>query len=237
MILEIQDIHTYYGQSHILQGVSIGVEKGEIVTLLGRNGAGKTTTLRSTLGLVPPRAGKIIFLDEKISGLPPHLIIQKGISFVPEERKIIPGLTVYENLKLATLKNKRRSKSGEKKVLENVAEIFPRLRERWGQEGTSLSGGEQQMLAIARGLVSEPVLMLVDEPTEGLAPLLVERIVEVLQDIQKNGVTILLVEQHMEMALEISQRAYVMDEGVIQYQGPAEEIRRNEEVQKKYLAI
>ncbi len=237
MILEVQDIHTYYGQSHILQGVSIGVEKGEIVTLLGRNGAGKTTTLRSTLGLVPPRAGKIVFLNEKISGLPPHLIIQKGISFVPEERKIIPGLTVYENLKLAMLKNKRRTKSGEKKALESVAEIFPRLRERWAQEGTSLSGGEQQMLAIGRGLVSEPVLMLVDEPTEGLAPLLVERIVEVLQEIRKNGVTILLVEQHMEMALEISQRAYVMDEGVIQYQGPAEEIRGNEEVQKKYLAI
>ena len=183
MILEVQDIHTYYGQSHILQGVSLEVEKGEIVTLLGRNGAGKTTTLRSTLGLVPPRAGKIVFLDEKISGLPPHLIIQKGISFVPEERKIIPGLTVYENLKLAMLKNKRRIKSGEKKALESVVEIFPRLRERWSQEGTSLSGGEQQMLAIARGLVSDPILMLVDEPTEGLAPLLVERIVEVLQEI------------------------------------------------------
>jgi branched-chain amino acid transport system ATP-binding protein len=237
MILEVQDIHTYYGQSHILQGVSIGVEKGEIVTLLGRNGAGKTTTLRSTLGLVPPRAGKIFFLNEKISGLPPHLIIQKGISFVPEERKIIPGLTVYENLKLAMLKNKRRSKTGEKRILEDIMEIFPRLRERWGQEGTSLSGGEQQMLAIARGLVSEPVLMLVDEPTEGLAPLLVERIVDVLQEIRKNGVTILLVEQHMEMALEISQRAYVMDEGVIKYQGAAGEIRSNEEVQKKYLAI
>jgi branched-chain amino acid transport system ATP-binding protein len=237
MILEVQDIHTYYGQSHILQGVSIEVEKGEIVTLLGRNGAGKTTTLKSILGMVPPQSGKITFLNEKISGLPLHAVIQKGISFVPEERRIIPGLTVYENLRLALLKNRKKDKEREKEVLERVVEIFPRLRERWGQEGTSLSGGEQQMLAIARGLVSEPVLMLVDEPTEGLMPLLVTRIMEILQAVQKDGVTILLVEQNMEMALEISQRAYVMDEGVIKYKGLAEEIKENEEVQREYLAL
>ena len=237
MILEVQGIHTYYGQSHILQGVSLEVEKGEMVTLLGRNGAGKTTTLKSILGLVSPRSGTITFLGEKISGLPPHIVSQKGISFVPEERRIIPGLTVYENLRLAMLKNKVKSKSKEKKIFDHVVEIFPRLKERWHQEGTSLSGGEQQMLAIARGLVSEPVLMLVDEPTEGLMPLLVERIAEVLKEIQQNGVTILLVEQNMEMALEISQKAYVMDEGVIKYKGAAEEIGRNEEVQRRYLAI
>lgn len=237
MILEVQGIHTYYGQSHILQGVSLEVEKGEMVTLLGRNGAGKTTTLKSILGLVSPRSGSITFLGEKINGLSPHLVSQKGISFVPEERRIIAGLTVYENLKLAMLKNKVRSKVKEKEIFERVGEIFPRLKERWRQEGTSLSGGEQQMLAIARGLVSEPTLMLVDEPTEGLMPLLVERIAEVLKEIQANGVTILLVEQNMEMALEISQRAYVMDEGVIKYKGAAGEIGRNEEVQRKYLAI
>lgn len=237
MILEVREIHTYYGQSHILQGVSLEVEKGEIVTLLGRNGAGKSTTLKSILGLVAPRSGEITFLGERISGLPPHLVCQKGISFVPEERRIIPGLSVYENLKLAMLKNKERSKAKEKEILDQVMEIFPRLRERLQQEGTSLSGGEQQMLAIGRGLVSQPELMLVDEPTEGLMPLLVERIGEVLKEIQAKGVTILLVEQNMEMALDISQRAYVIDEGVIKYKGAADEIRRNEEVQRKYLAI
>lgn len=237
MILEVRQIHTYYGQSHILQGVSLEVKKGEIVTLLGRNGAGKSTTLKSILGLVAPRSGEITFLGEKIHGLPPHLVCQKGISYVPEERRIIPGLSVFENLKLAMLKNKERSKAKEKEILDQVMEIFPRLRERLQQEGTSLSGGEQQMLAIGRGLVSQPELMLVDEPTEGLMPLLVERIGEVLKEIQANGVTILLVEQNMEMALEISQRAYVIDEGVIKYKGAADEIRRNEEVQRKYLAI
>jgi branched-chain amino acid transport system ATP-binding protein len=237
MILEVQEIHTYYGQSHILQGVSFEVEKGEIVTLLGRNGAGKTTTLKSILGIVAPRSGQITFLGEKISGLPPHVISQKGISFVPEERRIIPGLTVFENLKLAMLKNKDRSKTKEKEILDRVMEIFPRLKDRLQQEGASLSGGEQQMLAIGRGLVSQPELMLVDEPTEGLMPILVQRIGEVLKEIQENGVTILLVEQNMEMALEISQRAYVIDEGVIKYKGTADEIRRNEEVQRKYLAI
>lgn len=235
MILEVRDVHTYYGQSHILQGVSLEVEKGEMVTLLGRNGAGKTTTLKSILGLVPPRSGSIAFMGERISGLPPHVISQKGISFVPEERRIIPGLTVYENLKLAMLKNKDRSKDTE--IIERIMAIFPRLKERWHQEGTSLSGGEQQMLAIARGLASEPLLMLVDEPSEGLMPLLVERILEVLKEIQENGVTILLVEQNMEMALQISQKAYVMDEGVIKYQGTAKEIESNEEVQRKYLAL
>lgn len=237
MILKVQDIHTYYGQSHILQGVSIEMEKGEIVTLLGRNGAGKTTTLKSILGLVPPKSGNITFLGEKISGLPPHIVSQKRISYVPEERRIIPGLTVYENIKLAMLKNRDRSKEKEREFLDRVIEIFPRLKERWHQDGTSLSGGEQQMLAISRGLVSDPVLMLVDEPSEGLMPLLVERIADVLKEIQKNGVTILLVEQNMEMALEISQKAFVMDEGVIQYSGTASDILRNEEVQKKYLAI
>lgn len=237
MILKVQDIHTYYGQSHILQGVSIEMEKGEIVTLLGRNGAGKTTTLKSILGLVPPKSGNITFLGEKINGLPPHIVSQKRISYVPEERRIIPGLTVYENIKLAMLKNRDRSKEKEREFLDRVIEIFPRLKERWHQDGTSLSGGEQQMLAIARGLVSDPVLMLVDEPSEGLMPLLVERIADVLKEIQKNGVTILLVEQNMEMALEISQKAFVMDEGVIQYSGTASDILRNEEVQKKYLAI
>jgi branched-chain amino acid transport system ATP-binding protein len=223
VMLEVRNIHTYYGQSHILQGVSLRVNPGEIVLLSGRNGAGKTTTMRSILGLAPPKAGEIFFLGEKISGLSVHIISRKGISLVPEGRMIIPGLTVYENLKLATLRNPNKARV--KDLFERVAEIFPRLRERMDQEGTSLSGGEQQMLAIARALVSEPVLMLIDEPSEGLSPLLVEKIAEVLKEIKERGTTILLVEQNTDMALEISNRCYLMDEGVIKFEGSPEEIK------------
>jgi branched-chain amino acid transport system ATP-binding protein len=234
-MLEVRNIHTYYGQSHILQGVSLRVNQGEIVLLSGRNGAGKTTTMRSILGLAPPKAGEIFFLGEKISGLSVHIISRKGISLVPEGRMIIPGLTVYENLKLATLRNPNKARV--KDLFERVAEIFPRLRERMDQEGTSLSGGEQQMLAIARALVSEPVLMLIDEPSEGLSPLLVEKIAEVLKEIKERGTTILLVEQNTDMALEISNRCYLMDEGVIKFEGSPEEIKGDEKIQREYLAV
>jgi branched-chain amino acid transport system ATP-binding protein len=234
-MLRVQNIHTYYGQSHILQGVSLRVEKGEIVLLSGRNGAGKTTTIRSIMGLVPPKSGEIHFLKERITGVPVHLVSQKGISLVPEGRKIIPGLSVFENLKLATLKNKDKIKAGE--LFDQIAQIFPRLKERWTQEGTSLSGGEQQMLAIARALVSDPVLILIDEPSEGLSPIMVEKIAEVLKEIQKKGTTILLVEQNTDMALEISSRCYLMDEGVVKFEGSPEEIQNNEEIQREYLAI
>ena len=234
-MLKIQNIHTYYGQSHILQGVSLRVEKGEIVLLSGRNGAGKTTTIRSIMGLVPPKLGEIFFLEERITGIPVHLVSQKGISLVPEGRKIIPGLSVFENLKLATLKNKDKARAGE--LFDQIARIFPRLKERWFQEGTSLSGGEQQMLAIARALVSDPVLILIDEPSEGLSPIMVEKIAEVLQEIRNKGTTILLVEQNTDMALEIANRCYLMDEGVIKFEGSPEEIKNNEEIQREYLAI
>ena len=235
MMLGVRNIHTYYGQSHILQGVSLRVDQGEIVLLSGRNGAGKTTTIRSIVGLVPPKAGEIFFQGEKISGLPVHVISRKGIRVVPEGRMIIPGLTVYENLKLATLRN--RNQAGVKELFERVAQIFPRLREREDQEGTSLSGGEQQMLAIARALVSDPVLMLIDEPSEGLSPLLVEKIAEVLKEIKERGTTILLVEQNTDMALGISNRCYLMDEGVIKFEGSPEEIKRDEKIQREYLAV
>jgi len=235
VMLGVRNIHTYYGQSHILQGVSLRVGQGEIVLLSGRNGAGKTTTIRSILGLVPPKAGEIFFQGEKISGLPVHIISRKGIRVVPEGRMIIPGLTVYENLKLATLRNP--NQGGVKELFERVAQIFPRLREREDQEGTSLSGGEQQMLAIARALVSDPVLMLIDEPSEGLSPLLVEKIAEVLKEIKERGTTILLVEQNTDMALEISNRCYLMDEGVIKFEGSPEAIKGDEKVQREYLAV
>jgi branched-chain amino acid transport system ATP-binding protein len=234
-MLDVQNIHTYYGQSHILQGVSLRVDKGEIVLLSGRNGAGKTTTIRSIIGLIPPKSGEITFMGERITGIPVHLVSQKGISLVPEGRRIIPGLTVYENLKLATLKNKDKAKM--EVLFEQIAQIFPRLKERWNQEGTSLSGGEQQMLAIARALVSDPVLMLIDEPSEGLGPIMVEKIADVLKEIQKKGTTILLVEQNTDMALEISSRCYLMDEGVIKFEGSPKEIKDNEEIQREYLAI
>jgi branched-chain amino acid transport system ATP-binding protein len=235
MLLRVENIDTYYGLSHILQGISLEVESGEIVTLVGRNGAGKTTTLKSILGITPIRSGRIWLREGDISTLPTHTIIQRGVSYVPEERRIIPGLTVRENLKLALLKSKNRDREDE--MIDRVAQYFPRLKERLSQQGTSLSGGEQQMLAIARSLVTDPDIMLVDEPTEGLMPLLVEMIAEIIQDINKTGVTVLLVEQNVEMALSISHRAYVIDEGRIQSSGTAKDILADEDIQRRYLTV
>jgi branched-chain amino acid transport system ATP-binding protein len=235
MLLRVESIDTYYGLSHILQGVSLEVESGEIVTLVGRNGAGKTTTLKSILGITPIRSGHVWLREADISALPTHTIIQRGISYVPEERRIIPGLTVRENLKLALLKSKNRDREDE--MVDRVAKYFPILKERLYQQGTSLSGGEQQMLAIARGLVTDPEIMLVDEPTEGLMPLLVEMIAEIIQNINQTGVTVLLVEQNVEMALSISHRAYVIDEGRIQSSGTAKDILADEDIQRRYLTV
>lgn len=235
MLLRVESIDTYYGLSNILQGVSLEVESGEIVTLVGRNGAGKTTTLKSILGITPIRSGHVWLREADISALPTHTIIQRGISYVPEERRIIPGLTVRENLKLALLKSKNRDREDE--MVDRVAQYFPVLKERLSQQGTSLSGGEQQMLAMARGLVTDPEIMLVDEPTEGLMPLLVEMIAEIIQNINQTGVTVLLVEQNVEMALSISHRAYVIDEGRIQSSGAAKDILANEEIQRRYLTV
>jgi len=235
MLLRVESIDTYYGLSHILQGVSLEVESGEIVTLVGRNGAGKTTTLKSILGITPIRSGHVWLREADISALPTHTIIQRGISYVPEERRIIPGLTVRENLKLALLKSKNRDREDE--MVDRVAQHFPILKERLSQQGTSLSGGEQQMLAIARGLVTDPEIMLVDEPTEGLMPLLVEMIAEIIQNINQTGVTVLLVEQNVEMALSISHRAYVIDEGRIQSSGTAKDILADEDIQRRYLTV
>jgi len=235
MLLKLNNIDTYYGLSHVLQGVSLEVSSKEIVTLVGRNGAGKTTTLKSILGITPVKSGQILFHDEDISALPTHSIVQKGIAYVPEERRVIPGLTVRENLKLALLKSKNRDR--EEEMIDRVAQYFPILKDRLKQEGTSLSGGEQQMLAIARALITDPEIMLIDEPTEGLMPLLVETIAEIIQTIHSNGVTVLLVEQNMEMALSISHRAYVIDEGRIQTSGDAQAILNDEEIACQFLAV
>jgi branched-chain amino acid transport system ATP-binding protein len=235
MLLRVENINTYYGLSHVLQAVSLEVNSREIVTLVGRNGAGKTTTLKSILGITSIRSGRITFQDQDISALPTHTIIQRGVSYVPEERRIIPGLSVKENLRLALLKSKNRNREAE--MIDRVAQYFPVLKDRLSQEGTSLSGGEQQMLAIARALITDPEIMLIDEPTEGLMPLLVETIAEIIQTIHKSGVTVLLVEQNVEMALGISHRAYVIDEGRIQMSGEAKAILADEQVACQYLAI
>ena len=234
-MLEVKDIHTYYGMSHILQGVSISVKEGEIITLIGRNGAGKTTTLKSIIGLTPPKSGTITFQGEDITRMPTHLIAQKGIAYIPEERRILPNLTVEENLKLGMLKNRDRTKNNF--LLERVFAYFPRLKERLRQKGSSLSGGEQQMLTMARGLVSGPAIMLIDEPTEGLMPSMVDQIARILVEMNRDGVTILLVEQNVEMALSISTHGYVIDQGMIQYRGNAEDLQTNKEIQQRYLGV
>ena len=232
-MLSLENVNTYYGYSHILQGVSLEVRQGEIVVLLGRNGVGKTTTMKTVMGIQPPKTGKVVFNGEDIAGLPPHKIAQKGISLIPEDRRVIPGLTVYENLKLGSLvRTKTKDLEG---LFEMVFDYFPKLKERLNQDGGKLSGGEQQMLTIARGLMSQPKLMLIDEPSEGLAPMLVQEIMKIIKKLQGDGVTILLVEQHVEMAMRLSenQRAYIMEKGQIRMTGNLEELnsRINEVVQ------
>jgi branched-chain amino acid transport system ATP-binding protein len=233
-LLAVQDLQTYYGEAHVLQGVSLEVGEGEVVTLIGRNGAGKTTTLRSIMGLVPPRAGSVRFREQDITRLPPHEVARRGIAYVPEERRVLPNLTVVENLRLGMLgAGVRDGGAG----VDEVFTFFPRLRERAGYKGRFLSGGEQQMLAIARGVVARPRLMLVDEPTEGLAPMLVEHLTEILGEISRRGTTILLVEQTLEVALALSHRLYVMDQGRIQFEGTPEALRREPAIQQRFLGV
>ena len=237
-LLAIESLHAYYGEAHILQGVSLAVAAGEVVTLIGRNGAGKTTTLRSIMGLVPPRGGRIGFDGRELAGLPTHAIARAGIAYVPEERRILPNLSVAENLRLGMLGGGHGGGDiDDGRMLEEVLTYFPRLRERYEQKGKSLSGGEQQMLAIARGLVARPKLMLVDEPTEGLSPILVENLTEILGAINKRGTTILLVEQILEVALALSHRIYVMDQGRIQFEGTPERLRADPEIQQRFLGV
>jgi branched-chain amino acid transport system ATP-binding protein len=232
-LLALEEVHAYYGEAHILQGVSLTVGEGEIVTLIGRNGAGKTTTLRSVMGIVRPRRGRVRLRGEDITGLPPHEVARRGLAWVPEERRILPNLTVIENLRLAWL---GAGVGGDGRV-DEVFAYFPRLRERAGHRGRHLSGGEQQMLAIARALVAEPSVMLVDEPTEGLAPMLVQNLTEILAAINRRGTTILLVEQSLDVALALARRVYVMDQGRIQFEGTPEDLRRDPAVQQRFLGV
>lgn len=235
MLLKVEDIQAYYGFSYILQGISFEVDQGEAVALLGRNGAGKTTTLRSIIGVTPPRSGKIFFDRTNIAGMAPYQIVRKGISIIPDTRRIIPNITVNENLKLATLKN--RDKKEQKPLLDMAYSYFPQLRDRANNLGASLSGGEQQMLAIARSLVSKPKLMLIDEPTEGLMPTLVEMITEKLKELLQTGLTMLLVETNLDVAFKVAQRVYVMEKGLIKFSGTRDELLRSPDIQQKYLGV
>ena len=233
-MLSVREIHTYYGLAHILQGVSLEVREREIVALLGRNGAGKSTTLKSIVGLTPPRNGTVEFAGQRLVGMPTHRIARLGIGYVPEERRIFPELSVLENLKVALLAHKLDDPAA---ALDGMFTIFPRLRERVGQAGRSLSGGEQQMLALARALISNPRLLLIDEPTQGLAPNLVTSIASSLVRIKEQGLAVLLVEQNTRIALEVADRVYVIDQGVIQFEGTANELRANDAMQRQFLTV
>jgi len=235
-LLALEDVHSYYGEAHILQGVSLRVDEGEVVTLIGRNGAGKTTTLRSIMGLVRPRGGRIVLRGQDITALPTHEVARRGIAWVPEERRVLPNLTVLENLRLGVLGAGRNGDAAATRI-DRVLDQFPRLRERIGHRGVHLSGGEQQMLAIARALVAEPAVMLVDEPTEGLAPMLVHALTAILGEINRRGTTILLVEQTLDVALALSHRMYVMDQGRIQFEGTPDALRRDPTIQQRFLEV
>jgi branched-chain amino acid transport system ATP-binding protein len=232
-LLEIENMHSYYGHIHALRGISLNVEEGEIVTLIGSNGAGKTTTLRSIHGILPPREGKIIFAGEEIQGTPAHELIGKGIAQSPEGRRIFFRMTVLENLEMGAYH--RNDASEVREDMDRVFDLFPRLRERIKQEAGTMSGGEQQMLAIGRALMSHPTLLLLDEPSMGLAPVLVERIFETIRDINRQGTTILLVEQNANVALEIATRGYVLESGEIVNSASADVLREDPSVREAYL--
>lgn len=234
-LLSIQSIDTYYGEIQALHDVSIDIEDGEIVTLLGANGAGKSTVLRTISGLIKPRSGKIIFKDERIDGLNPEEIAKKGILHVPEGRQIFPGLTVYENLELATTPWYRFGDSSDKKLLEEVYSIFPVLKARKDQLGWSLSGGEQQMLAIGRALMAKPKVILLDEPSLGLAPTLVKEVFLTIKKINNLGTTIFLVEQNAYLALKVANRGYVLENGRVVLADSAKKLAENPEIKAAYL--
>jgi branched-chain amino acid transport system ATP-binding protein len=232
-MLELNDVHSYYGNIHALKGISLYVEKGEIVTLIGSNGAGKSTTIRTVSGLMHPRQGTIILEGERIEHLPAHQLVSRGIAQSPEGRRIFPRLSVRENLEMGAYV--RTDREGILEDMERVFQLLPRLKERINQKGGTLSGGEQQMLAIGRALMGRPRLLLLDEPSMGLAPVLVEAIFTVISELNAQGTTILLVEQNANMALRYAARAYVLETGRIVLSGLAQEIAQNPEVKKTYL--
>ncbi len=239
MLLEVHDLNTYYGSSHVLQGISLNVEDGEFVCLLGRNGMGKSTTLKTIMGLVKPRSGKVIFQGNDITGFPPYKAAMAGIGYVPEERRIFPELSVIDNLFLG-IKGGKIKNSDDPNVwtIERIFKHFPKLKERCNSQGRFLSGGEQQMLAIGRSLMGNPKLLLVDEPTEGLAPIMVQEVRNVLDEIGKtSGVAILMVEHNLKVALSLAHRVYLMGKAHIGFNGSVQELKNNDEVRQKYLEV
>lgn len=232
-MLEFQEVHTYYGNSHILQGVSFKVDEGSVAVLLGRNGMGKTTTLRSAIGFTPPMAGRILFKGEEVTRLTSYQIAKRGIALVPQGCRIFSALTVRENLLIAS----RKGRGDQAWTLEKVFNLFPIIQERQINRGNQLSGGERQMLAISRALISNPDLLLMDEPSEGLAPLIIQEVGRVIKKLKFQELSILLAEQNFAFALGIADQVYILHKGVVVFKGDSEELERNREIQDQYLAI
>ena len=234
-MLRVEGLNAWYDTSHVVQGLSFDVRPGEIVTLMGRNGAGKTSTLKAIMGLLAKRSGSVTFNGQEIGAQPAHRRYHGGLAYVPEDRRIVPGLSVRENLRLGLIAGQDRHLERER--IHQIAQTFPRLAERMEQEGTSLSGGEQQMLAIARAMMAKPRMILLDEPSEGIMPLLVQEMFALFVRMKREGTTILLVEQNVERALQISDRAYILDQGRIVHQGDAQALLDDREIQERYCAV
>jgi len=233
VILEVKNLNTYYGNSHVLQDVSLYVHAGEVVALLGRNGVGKTTTLRSLMGLTPPKSGSIVFKDQEVLGRAPYEMAWLGLAYMPDDLRIFPDLTCEENLEIA----RRVSRHSGYWNKERIEELFPVLRERRKQKGANLSGGEKKMLSLGRALMANPEMILLDEPSEGLAPLVIRDLMSVIKEIRQKGLTILLADQNLKFCRRISYRGYILEKGQIVHQGQMEDIWQDEEVIKKYLAV
>jgi branched-chain amino acid transport system ATP-binding protein len=234
-MLQISNLNAWYGASHVLQDINIEVAKGEIVCLIGRNGAGKTTTLKSIMGLLDKTRGSAMFKGRELLGQPAHLRFAMGLAYVPEERRIVQGLTVRENLRLGLVASPEKKREVE--LIEGIAEIFPRLAERLDQEAVTMSGGEQQMLAIARAMIAKPDLIMLDEPSEGIMPVLVDEMFELFRGMKAQGTTVLLVEQNVELALDIADRAYVLDQGTVVHQATAKELLADEIIKERYCSV
>jgi branched-chain amino acid transport system ATP-binding protein len=236
-MIEVKDIHSCYGKSRVLHGVSFELKEGELVCLLGRNGVGKSTTLKSIMGMVPPVQGSILFEDRELVGRQPYQIARLGVGYVPEERRIFRSLTVHENLLIGLKKSQEGPSAKDLWTVDRVYETFPRLKERRSNKGIHLSGGEQQMLTVARTLMGNPKLILVDEPTEGLAPLIVKDVLEMLSTVRQSGVTVLMVEQNFKAAIKVADRFYIMSKGQIVFEGDTAALLAAEEVRRNYLEV
>jgi len=234
-MLQISNLNAWYGASHVLQDVSIEVAKGEIVCLIGRNGAGKTTTLKSIMGLMDRTRGSAVFKGKELLSQPAHVRFALGLAYVPEERRIVQGLSVRENLRLGLVASPEKKREVE--LIEGIAQIFPRLAERLDQEAVTMSGGEQQMLAIARAMIANPDLIMLDEPSEGIMPVLVDEMFELFRTMKAQGTTILLVEQNVELALDIADRAYVLDQGAVVYHAAASELLADNDIKERYCSV